>query len=94
MSDYKNGKLAVLHQKELVLNEDDTKNILEAVNIMHTLASPANVNFTGLSSTSSSDTIEQRVEVNASFPGVSEAIEIKQALLQLADNAYQYAAKN
>jgi hypothetical protein len=33
--------------------------------------------------------IEQRVEITADFPGVTEAIEIKHALEQLADNAYQ-----
>lgn len=32
------GKLAVLHQKELVLNADDTSNILEVVNIVRNLA--------------------------------------------------------
>ena len=37
------------------------------------------------------NTIDQRVEINATFPGVTEAIEIKQALEQLADNAYQEA---
>lgn len=35
--------------------------------------------------------VDQRVEINATFPGVTEAIEIKQALEQLADNAYQEA---
>ena len=39
------------------------------------------------------DTIEQRVEINATFPGVTEAIQIKQALEQIADNAYQVANK-
>ena len=37
------------------------------------------------------NTVDQRVEINATFPGVTEAIEIKQALEQLADNAYQEA---
>lgn len=39
------------------------------------------------------DTIQQRVEISATFPGVAEAIEIKQALEQLADNAYQQASR-
>ena len=30
----KSGRLAFLHQKELVLNEQDTKNVLEAVNVL------------------------------------------------------------
>jgi hypothetical protein len=29
-----NGKLGVLHQKEMILNEDDTPNILKAVNLL------------------------------------------------------------
>lgn len=40
---------------------------------------------------STNNTVEQRVEINATFPGVTEAIEIKHALEQLADNAYQAA---
>lgn len=35
--DKDNGKLAVLHQKELVLNENDTKNLLETVDIINQL---------------------------------------------------------
>jgi len=34
-----NGKLAWLHQKELVLNQSDTKNILDAVDIVRTMKS-------------------------------------------------------
>jgi hypothetical protein len=45
-------------------------------------------------SSTGGDTIEQRVEINATFPGVSEAIEIQQAILGLADNAYQVANRN
>lgn len=36
-SEEKNGKLGVLHQKELVLNENDTENILTAVKLTRTL---------------------------------------------------------
>ena len=39
----------------------------------------------------SSNDIKQKVEISATFPGVTEAIEIKQALEQLANNAYQAA---
>ena len=34
----KNGKLAILHEKELVLNKDDTTNILKAVEMMRQVA--------------------------------------------------------
>ena len=37
-SDTKNGKLAILHQKELVLNETDTANILKAVEYVREMA--------------------------------------------------------
>ena len=36
-SERKNGRLAVLHQKELVLNESDTSNLLSAVNAVRSL---------------------------------------------------------
>lgn len=94
MSDYKNGRLAVLHQKELVLNADDTQNILDAVNVMRALVSPGAINLNKTSARNASDTIEQRVEVNATFPGVTTITDIEQALTHIADNAYQYAAKN
>ena len=34
MADFNDGKLAILHQKELVLNKEDTKNMLEAIKIL------------------------------------------------------------
>ena len=37
-----NGRLAVLHQKELVLNEADTANLLKAVSLIRTLVGVAN----------------------------------------------------
>ena len=46
-----------------------------------------------ITSTNSGDTVEQRVEIQATFPGVTTALEIEQALTQLADSAYQYANK-
>ena len=46
------GKAAILHEKELVLNKDDTKNILDAVNIIRNIGDIAeNINqalFNGL----------------------------------------------
>lgn len=47
----------------------------------------------GVVGSSLSNSVDQRVEINATFPGVTEAIEIKQALEQLADNAYQEARR-
>lgn len=93
VSDTKDGRLAILHQKELVLNATDTENMLSAVEVVRDIMSGVN-SLSGSKTVlqnKTSDTIEQRVEINATFPGVTEAIEIKQALEQLADNAYQVA---
>jgi len=32
-----NGKLAILHEKELILNKDDTERILSAITVVRTL---------------------------------------------------------
>lgn len=37
------------------------------------------------------DTIEQRVEISATFPAVTNSNEIEAALLGLSDKAYQYS---
>ena len=96
----KNGKLAYLHQKELVLNENDTKNLLAAIEIVRGLTdSLKNSSLAQLSgglssfagSTVAPETIEQRVSIEASFPGVKNSSEIESALLNLSDQAYQWA---
>jgi hypothetical protein len=95
--DGKGGKWSILHPQELVLNKEDTRNLLDVVDIVRQLTNSMNSTMTLGSNNFSStggDTIEQRVEINATFPGVSEAIEIQQAILGLADNAYQVANRN
>ena len=42
----------------------------------------------------SGNNVQQRVEITAEFPNVDTADDIREALLSLADNAYQYAYKN
>jgi hypothetical protein len=37
--DFDNGRLAILHEKELVLNEEDTRNILGAVSLVRSMDS-------------------------------------------------------
>ena len=39
------------------------------------------------------DTIEQRVSITAEFPNVQSSKEIENALLNIADSAYQYSYK-
>lgn len=95
----KAGKLALLHQKELVLNAQDTRNILSAVDIVRQMTSTLgnilanySIGDTPKSLASSVfNTVDQRVEIKAEFPNVRDAFEIEAALTNLADTAYQYA---
>ena len=92
--DDKSGKWAILHQKELVLNRNDTENMLSAVEIVRDIMSNINKLSSlgnGISSNAFNNSVEQRVEISATFPGVTTALEIERALTELADNAYQYS---
>ena len=100
------GKLAVLHEKELVLNKDDTKNILNAVNIVRdaggilkSLSQSMNNRIAGFFDnmqkgyipSDKNDTVEQNVHITAEFPGVRDSREIENALNNLINSASQYA---
>ena len=98
MPDSKNGKLAVLHQKELVLNERDTENILTAVSMIRQISTSMQGALSNISAATSNNIssnynpiTEQRVEIQASFPNATDADDIRQALIGLSDRAYQYA---
>lgn len=104
------GRLAVLHQKELVLNQEDTKNMLAAVQSIRELA-PSMIaemrarisgtaaasqslfgsRYSGMRSAFDRKTTElaQSVQINADFPGVRDAIEIKEALESLVQTSAQ-----
>ena len=96
-SDKNNGRFAMLHQKELVLNENDTANVLEAVQMVRAMTDALKLlgNMGAYKGTGfnklGGDTIKQRVEITAEFPNVSNSNEIETALLSLADSAYQYS---
>jgi len=101
------GRLAILHSKELVLNESDTKNILQAVEAVRNLttsfrngafenAVEALSNYGGemLMSSVEPQDLEQNVHIEANFPNVVGAEEIERALLNLSNTAMQYANRN
>ena len=100
-----NGKLAMLHQKELVLNADDTENLLNAVGIVRALgnfiaattAGLGNLSAPGvmssISNNSSSSTYGD-VVINASFPNANDVNAIKEAILNLPNMAAQYFSQN
>ena len=91
----KEGKLALLHQKELVLNAKDTANILDAVNLVRGLEDSLNSRMFNLTNASALDKLynlleekmskeestqmEQNIHIEANFPGVSVEKEISDA---------------
>lgn len=104
------GRLAVLHQKELVLNQEDTKNMLAAVQSIRELApsmiAEMRARISGTAAVSQSlfgsrysgmrsafdrkaTELAQSVQINADFPGVRDAIEIKEALESLVQTSAQ-----
>lgn len=98
----KEGKLAVLHEKELVLNANDTANMLDALRLTQELlemidlqAQTAKLGFGNLVATTLKDsqreTLEQKVEITAEFPNVTDHNEIEEALMNLTNTASQYA---
>lgn len=101
------GRLAVLHEKELVLNKDDTANVLQAVNIIRSIASTLGSlsNTRALSMMSGLGAsvaawelakemiIEQKVDITAEFPNATDKDEIMEAFDNLINLASQHAYK-
>lgn len=94
------GKIAILHEKELVLNKADTKNILSAVDIMRSIVGSSYGQIRGLANAFSVNNIatpatqlEQQVHIDATFPGVTNALEIETALNNIVNDVAQYTQK-
>ena len=100
------GKLAMLHQKELVLNKQDTKNILNAVSLVRTITNNLASNlmsqinsigkFENMTKTFMNDKfnqIEQNVKIQANFPNVNSKQEIEDAFAELVNMAAQRALR-
>lgn len=100
------GRLAMLHQKELVLNAKDTENMLKAVDILRAmtdnlgesifnrLASIPNGYSNILNQIPNSETLEQKVQIEAVFPNVSNSHEIENAFNNLVNIASQRALRD
>ena len=94
------GKLAVLDKKELVLNADDTELFLDAAKIMRSVASLINTQtaqsqaasiITTQSTLGTTQSFNQNVHIEASFPSVTDRVEIEEAFNNLINTASQYA---
>ena len=95
------GKLAMLHEKELILNQMDTFNMLTAVDTLHKILEiidlqSLNASLGGMLSVpgyrdTGSGMLEQNVKIEATFPNVSDHFEIEEAFNTLINQASQYA---
>lgn len=96
------GKLAILDEKELILNQNDTTNFLKALGIAQTILDTIDLNATQASygfgnlvpatiNENNSQTIEQDVHITAEFPNATDKNEIEQAFETLINKASQYA---
>lgn len=94
------GKLAILHEKELILNPSDTANLLSTISFIRELVSliDSQATFASLSNlmstpgiTTSSETLEQVVTIHAEFPNATDHNEIEEAFNNLVNRASQYA---
>lgn len=94
------GKLAMLHEKELILNKEDTQNMLSSIKMVREIASeidlrsryttmPINPIYSTLRT--GNDVLEQQVHIDASFPNVTDRNEIQEAFNTLINVASQYA---
>jgi hypothetical protein len=91
----------MLHQKEIVLNEDDTSNFLKTVDIVRQISEMIDLNalssaggFNSLFAATSSNlaqTLQQEVTIHAEFPNATDRDEISAAFGDLVNLASQYA---
>ena len=92
------GKLAILHEKENVFDQNDTQNLLDAAMILRTIDLSANLFSRGLGSIitplmaeTQSSILDQNVHIDATFPNVTDHNEIELAFDNLINKASQYA---
>ena len=108
--DKDNGKLAWLHQKELVLNASDTENMLNAVGLVRDISSLLyNMNTSAFSratdlmsnlyqrfgsAAGGNSNVIQNINIDADFPGVKDAIQIERAFKNLSNIALQKSSNS
>ena len=94
------GKLALLHEKEIVLNKADTKNLLDIVSMVREMTGSSLLGANGMMSgmmealasiTNNSTSNNQTVQITAEFPNVRVASEIEEAFNNLTNIASQHA---
>ena len=98
-----NGKLALLHEKELVLNSADTENILNAVDLVRTISKQIDIQAASAAYAiqlraaqvqENSSRLEQEVTIHAEFPNATNRSEIEAAFDTLINRSAQYSNRN
>ena len=94
------GKLAMLHEKELVLNAADTENLLSTIDLVREISNMIDIQASGASLfnlmansglTTANEVLEQNVTIHAEFPNATNHSEIEEAFNNLVNKASQYA---
>ncbi len=100
------GRWALLHEKELVLNKEDTENMLAAIKTVREIAAIVDLQAqqAGLSGqyalalghvqNTKNAQLDQNVHITAEFPNVQDHNEVELALTSLVNRASQYAWRN
>ena len=93
----------MMHEKELVLNKEDTVNMLHTVgfvrDLVEMLTTNAGISASGLGNllaggvSSSSNYLDQNVTIHAEFPNATNHSEIEEAFNNLIGLAGQYAGR-
>ena len=88
------GRIGILHEKELVLNKQDTENILAAVQYMRDsiLLNAMQSRMSGMSSGGAAAPT-QNIQITANFPNASNHSEIETAFNNLLNRANQYMGR-
>lgn len=100
------GRWALLHEKELVLNREDTENMLAAVKTVREIAAIVDLQaqqanlasqYTlalGQIQNGRNAQVDQNVHITAEFPNVQDHNEVELALTSLVNRASQFAWQN
>lgn len=96
------GKIAMLHQKELILKEGDTENFLASLEVLRDIVKvidlhAMNAQLGGLLNSpqyhdyeGTREVLEQQVHIEANFPEVTDRYEIEAALTSIVNRASQF----
>lgn len=101
------GRMAILHEKELILNKEDTENILETVKMQRGLMESIkgrgssvknsiqnmSSNISNIQNSNRMSTVEQNITLSPNFPNARDRSEIEAAFEGLLGKASTYVGK-